>query len=245
MSNSRHSSPWANAALVVTLGPAEFGHRPFDGVRFQEAMEGAFFEAGGGDYTAPAQRVPDFLAGRDSGSCGASSFKLGTDARPSRRVAAGPRARRTAPSGATLRSQHPGLRRTRGAAGGGGVAQLRTRAPPARPGEPSRPGILEPVSGGRRGRPRGGNHERRDRRRAVGPVPARHGLSGPSGLRVPHSGGEPPWRNRIMLPGTQADTGYHAGRKRRGVRFFGTRNPYLDPATLIWTPQSGIPVKTT
>lgn len=78
MSNSRHSSPWANAALVVTLGPDEFGPGAFDGVHFQEAMEGAFFEAGGGDYTAPAQRVPDFLAGRDSGSCGASSFKLGT-----------------------------------------------------------------------------------------------------------------------------------------------------------------------
>jgi uncharacterized FAD-dependent dehydrogenase len=82
MSNSRHSSPWANAALVVTVSPREFeawgGTGPFAGVRFQERMESAFFEAGGGDYRAPAQRAPDFLAGRHSRGSLASSFKLGT-----------------------------------------------------------------------------------------------------------------------------------------------------------------------
>jgi hypothetical protein len=80
MSNSRHSSPWANAGLVVTLGPEDFGSEPFSGVRFQEEMEAAFFTAGGGDYTAPAQRVPDFLAGREtpSSALGGSSYKFGT-----------------------------------------------------------------------------------------------------------------------------------------------------------------------
>ncbi len=77
MSNSRHSSPWANAALVVTLGPSDFGPEPFAGVEFQEAMESSFFEAGGGDYHAPAQRVPDFLAGRESTGDFATSYKLG------------------------------------------------------------------------------------------------------------------------------------------------------------------------
>ena len=80
MSNSRHSSPWANAALVVTLGARElaaYGDDAFAGVRFQEAVEAAFFEAGGGDYHAPTQRVPDFLAGRGSTGALETSFKLG------------------------------------------------------------------------------------------------------------------------------------------------------------------------
>ncbi len=77
MSNSRHSSAWANAALVVTLGPPEYGEGAFAGVEFQERMEAAFFEAGGSDYRAPAQRAPDFLAGRASSGELRSSYKLG------------------------------------------------------------------------------------------------------------------------------------------------------------------------
>ena len=77
MSNSRHSSPFANSGLVVTLGPREFGSGPFDGVAFQEAIEARFFEAGGGDYSLPAQRVPDFLEGRASPTLSRSSYKLG------------------------------------------------------------------------------------------------------------------------------------------------------------------------
>jgi len=82
MSNSRHSSPWANAALVTTLGPREFGPGAWAGVRFQQQFESRFFEAGGGDYTAPAQRAPDFLAGRVSEGPLASSYGFGT--RPER-----------------------------------------------------------------------------------------------------------------------------------------------------------------
>jgi uncharacterized FAD-dependent dehydrogenase len=72
MSNSRHSSPWANSGLVVTLGPREFGTGAFDGHAFQEAIERRFFEVGGSDYSVPAQRVPDFLAGRGARGGGAS-----------------------------------------------------------------------------------------------------------------------------------------------------------------------------
>jgi len=85
MSNSRHSSRWANAALVTTLGPDDFaarGSSPFAGVELQRELEARFFEAGGGDYTAPAQRVADFLAGRESGGDLASSYIFG--ARPAR-----------------------------------------------------------------------------------------------------------------------------------------------------------------
>jgi uncharacterized FAD-dependent dehydrogenase len=78
MSNSRHSSPFANSGLVVTLGPREFGSGIFAGVEYQERIEAAFFEAGGGDYHVPAQRVPDFLSGRLELPIGRSSYKLGT-----------------------------------------------------------------------------------------------------------------------------------------------------------------------
>jgi uncharacterized FAD-dependent dehydrogenase len=82
MSNSRHSSPWANAAVVTTLGPRDFGPGPFAGVELQEALERRAFEAGGGDYTAPAQRAPDFLAGKPTPEPGRSSYRFG--ARPGR-----------------------------------------------------------------------------------------------------------------------------------------------------------------
>jgi len=78
MSNSRHSSPWANAALVTTFGPKEYGPGPFAGVDFQETLERRFFEAGGGDYTAPAQRADDFLAGRPTARPRRSSYTFGT-----------------------------------------------------------------------------------------------------------------------------------------------------------------------
>ncbi|MBI5434579.1 MAG: FAD-dependent monooxygenase, partial [Planctomycetes bacterium] len=78
MSNSRHSSGWATAALVTTFGTAEFGSEPFDGVRFQRELEARFFEAGGGDYTAPAQTAADFLAGRKAASVRHSTYPFGT-----------------------------------------------------------------------------------------------------------------------------------------------------------------------
>ena len=78
MSNSSHSSPWANAALVTTFGPRDYGPGPFAGVDFQESLERRFFEAGGGDYTAPAQRADDFLAGRATRQPRHSSYTFGT-----------------------------------------------------------------------------------------------------------------------------------------------------------------------
>jgi len=78
MSNSRHSSPYANAALVTPIDPARHGPGVFAGVDLQRELEARFFEAGGADYTAPAQRVSDFVAGRASTSLGRTSYKLGT-----------------------------------------------------------------------------------------------------------------------------------------------------------------------
>ena len=57
----------ANSALLVNVLPEDFGgDDPLAGVRFQRRWEHAAFEAGGGDYRAPAQRVGDFLARRPS-----------------------------------------------------------------------------------------------------------------------------------------------------------------------------------
>ncbi|MEM7517772.1 MAG: FAD-dependent protein, partial [Planctomycetota bacterium] len=77
MSNSTHSSRWANAAVVTTVGPETFGHGPFDGVEFQRELEERFFLAGGENYDAPAQRVPDFLAGATSSDTLRSSYTFG------------------------------------------------------------------------------------------------------------------------------------------------------------------------
>jgi hypothetical protein len=77
MSNSKHSSPYANAALVTTLGAGETGPGVFAGMDYREALERRFFDEGGGDWTAPAQRANDFLAGRASAGLGSSSYKMG------------------------------------------------------------------------------------------------------------------------------------------------------------------------
>ncbi len=59
----------ANSAIVVGVTPADYPDSDTDvlaGIAFQRHWESLAFEAGGGDYRAPAQRVGDFLAGRPS-----------------------------------------------------------------------------------------------------------------------------------------------------------------------------------
>jgi uncharacterized FAD-dependent dehydrogenase len=64
----------ANSALVVGVTPADYpgsATDPLAGIAFQRHWESLAFEAGGGDYKAPVQRVGDFLAGRPSTALGA------------------------------------------------------------------------------------------------------------------------------------------------------------------------------
>ena len=60
----------ANAALVVGITPEDFPGdvkaNPLAGMDFQCHWEERAFQAGGGSYAAPAQKVGDFLAGRPS-----------------------------------------------------------------------------------------------------------------------------------------------------------------------------------
>ena len=72
----------ANAGIVVGVGPDDFGedgHNALAGIAFQRRLESLAFEAGGGTYAAPGQRVGDFLAGRPSTSLGevVPSYKPG------------------------------------------------------------------------------------------------------------------------------------------------------------------------
>jgi len=61
----------ANSGLVVGIDPErDYPGGPLAGVALQRKWESLAFEAGGGDYSAPGQRVGDFLAGRASEALG-------------------------------------------------------------------------------------------------------------------------------------------------------------------------------
>lgn len=69
----------ANAAIVVSVTPADYPGGVLAGIDFQRRLEEGAFTAGGGGYRAPAQTVGDFLAGRPSASLGevVPSYKPG------------------------------------------------------------------------------------------------------------------------------------------------------------------------
>lgn len=64
MSMSHRASGFANAGIVVTVFPGDFGEDPRKGLSFQEELETRGFLQGGGDYFAPAQSVRAFLEDR-------------------------------------------------------------------------------------------------------------------------------------------------------------------------------------
>ena len=71
MSNFAREGENANAALLVTLEPADFPDKStLGGMLWQQQIEEAAFRAGGGGYRAPAQRVGDFLARRPTEAWG-------------------------------------------------------------------------------------------------------------------------------------------------------------------------------
>ena len=52
----------ANAALLVQVGPKDFGGGVLAGMEFQRRCESLAFKLAGADYRAPVQSVGDFLA---------------------------------------------------------------------------------------------------------------------------------------------------------------------------------------
>ena len=62
----------ANAAIVVGIEPEQdYPGAVLAGIDLQRQLESAAFELGGSDYSAPAQRVEDFLANKPSTALGA------------------------------------------------------------------------------------------------------------------------------------------------------------------------------
>lgn len=79
MSFHSRGSDFSSSAVVVTCEPDMYSARTLDDcIAFQRAIEASCFEAGGKDYSAPAQRLPDFLAGRQSSHLPHTSYRFGT-----------------------------------------------------------------------------------------------------------------------------------------------------------------------
>ena len=79
MSLKRRDSPFANAALVVTVEPRDylgrFGDGPLAGLELQRDIERRGFAAGGGRFVAPVQRLADFVARRPTSAPLDSSYR--------------------------------------------------------------------------------------------------------------------------------------------------------------------------
>ena len=83
MSLSRRDSAFANSGMVVTVEPEdtlhyEKEHGPLAGIIYQQKIEHAAKQAGGGGQVAPAQRVTDFLKGAVSSTLPKTSYFPGT-----------------------------------------------------------------------------------------------------------------------------------------------------------------------
>ena len=81
MSNSRRNAKYANAGIVVTVSVQDFEREgfsgPLAGLEFQRHWEAKAYELGGGKFFAPAQTIPDYLAGRVKKDPGGTSYRPG------------------------------------------------------------------------------------------------------------------------------------------------------------------------
>ncbi len=71
-SPSKRNNPYANSGMVVTVDEEDFAPfakaGPLAAMLYQQAVERTAFEAGGGGFVAPAQRMTDFVKGKVSAS---------------------------------------------------------------------------------------------------------------------------------------------------------------------------------
>ncbi len=81
MSLSRRDSPYANAALVVSLDQNP-GKDVFDGMHYQSGLEKHIFSFGDGTQQAPAQRITDFVKNKISADLPSSSYIPGVYSAP-------------------------------------------------------------------------------------------------------------------------------------------------------------------
>jgi len=80
-SPSRRNNPYANSGIVVSVGEKEMAmfhdQGPLAGLAFQQSVEQKAFTAGGGKFVAPAQRMADFVARRESADLPSCSYLPG------------------------------------------------------------------------------------------------------------------------------------------------------------------------
>jgi uncharacterized FAD-dependent dehydrogenase len=80
-SPSKRNNPYANSGIVVSVDAEDFAafhkYGPLAAMYFQQAVEKKAFEAGGGKFVAPAQRLLDFTEGRFSNSLPECSYLPG------------------------------------------------------------------------------------------------------------------------------------------------------------------------
>jgi uncharacterized protein len=80
-SPSKRNNPYANSGMVVSVGAADFGtDSPLAALNYQYTVEQKAFQAGGGNFVAPAQRLTDFATKKASGSLPACSYIPGVAA---------------------------------------------------------------------------------------------------------------------------------------------------------------------
>jgi uncharacterized FAD-dependent dehydrogenase len=77
MSFSKRNGSFSNAAIVVTIGPDDIKGDILAGINFQRSLEKAAFDAGGGGFYAPAQRITSFVAKKMDAGLPGSSFQPG------------------------------------------------------------------------------------------------------------------------------------------------------------------------
>lgn len=81
MSPSRRDSKFANSGIVVAVNEADFksysSHGPLAGMYFQQEVEQRACTVGGGTQLAPAQRLMDFVEGKQSKTLLETSYQPG------------------------------------------------------------------------------------------------------------------------------------------------------------------------
>ena len=80
-SPSKRNNPYANSGIVVSVEEKELApfhqHGPLAGLYFQQSVEQKAFRQGGGKFVAPAQRMADFVAKKQSSDLPPCSYLPG------------------------------------------------------------------------------------------------------------------------------------------------------------------------
>ncbi len=89
-SPSRRNNPFANSGTVVAVAEKDFAKYgfsgPLAGMHYQKMVEQQCFTAAGGNLSAPAQRMTDFVSGKISASLPDCSYTPGITSVPMRAV---------------------------------------------------------------------------------------------------------------------------------------------------------------